>query len=160
VIHVVYGDDHESPKGTFKPFIRYTYNNGGSWPSATRLDSAGQNNGNRYPTISLDASTGNVYVFWVDISSMNVVAKRNSSGTWESVDIGTQTSNAKQYLTSIYSAPGPSSICWQWTQNTTSPIDVVFDKIPEFEQLTLPVGFMVLAIVLTFRRARISRRRT
>jgi hypothetical protein len=154
VIHVVYGDDHENPKGTFKPFIKYTYNSGGSWSTALRLDTAGNNNGNRYPTISLDSSTKDLYVFWLQIDSMAIVAKKNVSGTWSFADIGTQTSYTKQYLTSVYSVSGATNICWLWTQNTSAPIQVYFDKIPEFGNLAYPSIGMIAVIIFVANRAR------
>jgi hypothetical protein len=152
VIHVVYGDGHEQPSGTVKPFIQYRYNNSNSWSSAAQLDSAGNTKGNRYPSISLDSSTGNLLVFWIQIDTMAIHCSRNVSGTWSELTLSGQTPYTKQYLTSIYSAPGEQYICFQWTQNTTSPIEVMFDKIPEFSDILIPTGFLVLAIVLMARR--------
>jgi len=154
VVHLVYGDGHESPVGTSKPYIWYTYNNSNSWSSALRLDSVANNKGNRYPTISLDSSTGNLYVFWIQIDTMAIYCWKNVSGTWSQVSLGTQTSYTKQYLTSIYSGPGEQFICWQWTQNTTGTIEVQYDKIPEFPGIAMPVLIFVALFVIVNARSR------
>lgn len=151
VIHVVYGNGNEQPIGTCKPRIFYVYNTGSAWSVPTRLDNAGNNDGNLYPTISLDTSTNSVYAFWIfwDVpgASQTVVGKKNVSGTWTALTLPPQTTNVKQYLTSIYSAPAEHLICWQWTQNTTAPIQLHFEKIPEFGSAVLPVAFMMVVCI-------------
>jgi hypothetical protein len=158
VIHVVYGNDHEQPIGTSKPFIYYVYNAGSGWSVPYRLESVANNLGNVYPTISADSSTGNVYSFWIetDVSGVGVtvMGKKNVSGTWTALTLSGQTAGAKQYLNSIYSAPGERYICWQWTQNTTSPIEVLFDKLPEFKSVIMPVLFLTLIVVVGMQRRR------
>jgi hypothetical protein len=118
--------------------------------------------GNYYPTISLDTSTGNIYAFWLrgdaTYTPKTVMGKVNISGVWSDLILGSQTTYTKMYLTSIYSAPGQYKICWQWTQNVTTPIDVMIDhqEIPEFGDLTLLItGIMVMFAV----RIRGSRRK-
>ncbi len=148
VLHIVYGDDHEQPAGTSRPHIFYRYYTGSSWSAAVALSSISNILGFRYPTISLDAGTGNLYAFWYDIQTQYVVAKRNISGTWSALALNSQTADVKQYLTSIYSAPSMAYICYQWTQNTTAPIHVVFDRIPEFSDAALPVVGMMAILVL------------
>jgi hypothetical protein len=115
--------------------------------------------GNKYPTISLDSSTGNLFAFWVQMNSNNIVCKKNVSGSWSEVSLGSQTSDTKQYLTSVYSVSGESNICWQWTQNTSSPIHVVFDKIPEFDDIVFPVFLIIIVFVMASRTNRKGRRR-
>ncbi len=154
VIHCVYGDDNEQPVGTSKPHIYYTYNRGSGWSTPLALSNTQAPNGFEWPTISLDTSTGDVYAFWYDIQTNSIVGKRNVSGTWTSLSF-VQNTYSKQYLTSIYSAPAAQFICWQWTQNTTAPIQVVFDKIPEFGQVALPIFLTMMvffAFSVTFRR--------
>jgi hypothetical protein len=85
---------------------------------------------------------------------MAIVAKRNVSGTWNFVDIGTQTSYTKQYLTSVYSVTGAYKICWLWTQNTSAPIQVYFDKIPEFGNLAYPSLGIIAAVIFAANRHR------
>jgi hypothetical protein len=159
VIHVVYGDGHESPIGTSKPYIYYRYNNSASWSTALRLDSVANNKGNRYPSLSLDSSTGNLYAFWIQIDTMAIYCWKNVSGTWSQVSLGTQTSYEKQYLTSIYSGTSEDKICWQWTQNTTGTMEVIFDKIPEFSEIAGPVVFLAAIIGLYRNRVRSKGRR-
>ena len=157
VIHVVYGDGHEQPSIS-KPYIYYVYNSGGAWSTPLRLDSAANNVGNVYPTISLDASSGIVYAFWILTDTAGVgqtiMCKKNVIGTWISVSIGNQTAGAKQYLTSVYSAPSENAICFQWTQNVTDPIEVQFDKLPEFKDVAVPVFVMICLFILYRGRGR------
>jgi hypothetical protein len=157
VVHVVYGNGHEQ-SATSKPYIYYVYNSGGTWSVPYRLDSAGNSEGNTCPTLSLDTSTGNIYAFWIYTDSnaigLTVQGKRNVSGTWSLLAFDPQTADQKQYLTSVYSAPAEWYICWQWTQNNTAPIQVIFDKIPELSDLVLPVLFVLVLCVAVSRRAR------
>jgi len=154
VLHVVYGTDHEQPVGTSKPHIYYMYNTGSAWSAAVALSSTLNTAGFGYPTISLDASTGNLYAFWYDTQTRYVDAKRNVSGTWSTLTLNAQTTDPKMHLTSIYSAPGEAQICYQWTQNTTNPIHVLFDRIPEFSDAALPALGMIAMVVFVIRPMR------
>ena len=158
VVHVVYGSGHQQ-SGTSKPYIYYVYNTGSAWSTPYRLDSVANTLGNLYPTISLDTSTNYVYAFWIQTDNTGIgrtiMGKKNASGTWTSLTFSGQTADAKQYLTSIYSVPAETLIAWQWTQNTTAPIQVIFDKIPEFDGVVMPVLFlMAMVLVVAGRRAR------
>lgn len=158
VLHVVYGDDHEQPSGTSRPHILYSYNTGSAWSAAIPLSSTLNNNGFRYPTISLDTATGNVYAFWYDLQTQYVAAKRNVSGTWSTITLQPQTADVKQHLTSIYSAPSADFICYLWTQNTTATIQVVFDRIPQFSDAALPVIGMIGVLVFVISPMRRRKR--
>jgi hypothetical protein len=158
VLHCVYGDDHEQPVGTSKPHIYYTYNQGSSWSAPFALSGTVNTNGYKWPTLSLDTSTGNLYAFWYDMQTPGlIVGKKNVSGTWTALTIS-QNTYVKQYLTSIYSVSGEQFICWQWTQNTTAPIQVAFDKIPEFSHVVIPIMFMMSLFVLMVGRTRRNRK--
>jgi hypothetical protein len=153
--HVVYGDGNVDA-GTLKPHIYYTYNNTASgWASSVALSSTTSTLGFRFPTIALDSSTNNVYAFWVNMSSDNGIAavkKLSSSSTWTTISLGPQLTYAKSYLTSIYSVSGESRICFQWTQNTTAPYEVWYDRIPEFTDAFVPVLFVILVFAVGYRR--------
>lgn len=155
VVHVVYGDSFNNG-GQCKPRIYYAYNQGAGW-TEERRDNVPNNIGNRHPTISIDSSTDNLYLFWVETdvpdNPLTIVGWKNASGTWTQISMGTQTTFQKHYLTSIYSVSGEQNICWQWTQNTTIPIDVIFDKIPEFADIALPV-LIVIAVFFAVQRRR------
>jgi len=154
VAHVVYGNGHDQ-SGTSLPFIYYVYNRGAGWSVPYRLDSQKNNEGCFYPTISVDSATGNVFAFWVATSGhigLVIQAKKNVSGTWVSFSGSSDTTSPKQYLTSIYSAPTESQMCWQWTQNTTGTIEVEFDGLPEFSDIVLPVVGMAAVFVFVYRR--------
>jgi len=157
VIHVIYGNGHQQT-GVSKPFIYYVYNSGSAWSVPYRLDEVQNTLGNMYPTISLDASTGSVYAFWVQTDNaatpLTITCKRNVSGTWQSVTLPAQTANPKYYLTSIYSAPADCFICWQWTQNSSAPIQIIFDKIPEFDTVLVPAFLLMVFVVAIAGRSR------
>jgi hypothetical protein len=160
IAHVVYGNGHEQ-NPTSLPWIYYVYFNGASWSTPYRLDSAKNNEGAFYPTITLDRSTGNVMAFWIATSGKQgliLEAKKNVSGTWTSVPLAGDTSYVKQYLTSIYSAPNEQLISWQWTQNTIPTTELLFDKIPEFSEIVLPVLGMMVLFIIVRRRAREKRK--
>ena len=162
VVHVVYGDDHQQPTIS-KPYIYYVYYAHGSWSVPYRLDSVSNTLGNLYPTVSVDTTSGNVYAFWVQTDASGVgqtiMCRKNVTGTWVSVSIGNQTAGVKQYLTSVYSVSNENQICFQWTQNTTAPIEVQFDRIPEFSDIALPLVFMIFMVGLFYRGGRARRRR-
>jgi hypothetical protein len=153
--HVVYGDGNVDGT-TLKPHIFYTYNSSSTaWAASSALSSITSTDGFRFPTISLDSSTNNVYAFWVNMSADNGIAvkkKLSSSSTWTTVSLGTQSTYAKSYLTSIYSVSGESRVCFQWTQNTTAPYEVWYDQIPEFTDAFVPVLFVILVFAVGYRR--------
>jgi hypothetical protein len=154
VLHAVYGDDNEQPAGTSTPHIYYRYNTGSAWSAEVPLSSIGNSDGFKYPTLSLDASTGNLYAFWYDMQTQYVVCRMNVSGTWSTLALNAQTADPKAYLTSIYSAPSPTLICYQWVQNATNPMHVIFDRIPEFSDAVLPVLGMVFIVAIFATRTR------
>jgi hypothetical protein len=162
VIHVIYGNGHDQA-ATSKPWIYYVYNSGSGWSVPYRLESVSNSYGNVYPTVSVDSSTGNIYAFWIETDTngvgITVMGKKNVSGIWTALTLSGQTAGAKQYLNSIYSGTGEQNICWQWTQNTTSPIEVTFDKLPEFKTVVLPVLFLALVILVGMQRRRGRSRR-
>jgi len=152
VVHVVYGTSNMNV-GSWYPDIHYVYNTSTSaWSSPRTMDSSASGILVKSPTISLDSSTGNVYVMWLkdEASADSIEVEKNVSGTWSSVS-PSQTTYVKAFLTSIYSAPGEAYICWQWTQNTSSP-DVIFDKIPEFSDAVVPVLFVLTIFIAVYRR--------
>ena len=163
VVHVVYGDIYEEG-GYSKPAVWYTRNvtGGTTWAANVDLDSSKPSDvGNKYPTISIDTATGDLYTFWVRTDTSGIPQtimgkKKSEGGSWESISFGTQTSYPKHFLTSIYSVGGEAGICWLWTQNTTGTIEVFFDIIPEFGDVVVP-ALTILAIfvvVLGGRRRR------
>jgi hypothetical protein len=155
ICHVVYGTGRKSGTNS-APTIEYARNNSGATTFSTGmdLDSYMANDiGDYYPTISLETSTNNLYVYWLQ-SETSLVPKTltgrlYSSGSWTNLTFESQSTYAKYYLNSIYSVSGEYKVAWQWTQNTTSTVQVLFDhKIPEFSDIVLPImGFMVIFVV-------------
>jgi hypothetical protein len=160
VVHVVYGTSRKIGSNS-APTIQYAKNNSGAttFSSSVDLDAyIPADVGDYYPTISLDSATDNLYVFWLrsdsSLTPQTIMGRKGVAGTWSNLTFGSQTTYAKQYLNSIYSVAGESKICWQWTQNTSSPIQVMFDtNIPEFSGLVLPPLF-VCAVIIFVRRIR------
>jgi len=150
-IHVVYGDATEDASSNSLPNICYTYNNGSGWATPVIIDEIADSIGNKVPTVSLDIATGDLYAFWVQMNNNNIICKKLASEAWSFVDIGSQNSYSKSYLTSVYAVSGQYNICFMWTQNTSSPIQVMFDKIPEFGDILVPICFMILAVVALSR---------
>jgi hypothetical protein len=152
-VHVVYGTGEVDGASAWTPNIHYVYNTSATtWSAPVTLNSAGGGT-LKFPTISLDSSTGNLFAVWIadGTSADSIVAKKNVSGTWSFLSLD-QTTYSKAYLTSIYSVSGEAYICWQWTQNTTAPMDVVFHKIPEFSEVVVPVLFMLTIFIAIYRR--------
>ncbi|MDH3364693.1 MAG: zinc ribbon domain-containing protein [Thermoplasmata archaeon] len=161
VVHVVYGDDTASG-AVLLSHIWYTYNNTDSTSWATAVDlneSMSSSVGNRYPTISLETSTGDLYAFWIRTTNsgvgQTVMGKKKSSGSWSDLAISNPDVYTKNHLTSIYSVSGESHVCWQWTQNTTEEdIEVIFDSIPEFGDAVVPMLFVLAIFFVAMRRRR------
>ena len=161
VVHVVYGTARKVGQLTL-PTIEYVHNDTGAttYTTAVDLDEYIPNDvGDIYPTISLDTSTNYLYVFWLRTDTTGVgkeiMGRKCVSGTWSNLTVGSETSYSKQHLTSIYSASGEIRMCWQWTQNTTGTIHVMFDMIPEFSDFVLPLIF--IAVVCAISRWRVRR---
>jgi uncharacterized membrane protein YgdD (TMEM256/DUF423 family) len=156
VVHVVYGTGRRAGQVS-TPVIEYSHNNTDltTFTIGVSLDTLiAAGIGDYYPTITLESSSGDLYALWLQSDStftpITVMGMRCVSGVWSAITIASQTSFAKQHLTSIYSVSGESNTCWQWSQNTTAPVEVLFDgtMIPEFGDLALPmVGFIVIFAV-------------
>ena len=140
------------------PQIRYRYCSSGGWSSTFELDEDGTSVAHYYPTISLDNSTGDLYAFWISLDDDSIDCAKNVSGDWDLVTLEGQNSYEKQYLTSIYAVPGENHICWQWTQNTSGNIEVIFDVIPEFEDIMIPTFAMMAIFFVDIWRRRAKTR--
>jgi len=167
VVHVVYGDCSEVG-GVGKPRILYSHNNTGTntWTSGLNLDTGiPASVGDLYPTITLESSTRTLYTFWARMDTtdtpLTIMAKKNESGTWSWLATSSDTTSSKEHLTSIYSVTGSLLVCWQWTQNTngTGTLQTVFDKIPEFGDISLPVISILIVLFVAGERTRARRRR-
>jgi len=165
VVYVVFGDSH-TQGGNSKPHIGFTFNSTStSWNFTSPnyfvyLSGTTNTAGYKYPTISLDSSTGNLFAFWINMTADNGIdcMKKPAGLGWSTFSLGSQRTDPKQYLTSIYSVSGETLICWQWTQNTTG-IQVIFDKIPEFNASVFPiVSMMTMIFVCAAATKRGSRR--
>jgi len=161
VVHVVYGTSFRLVQSSI-PRIEYSHNATDSTSFTTGVDldqyMAG-NVGDYYPTISLESSTNKLYVLWLQSDTALVpkivMGRVCSASSWSNMTISSETSYAKQYLTSIYNVSSEYKICWQWTQNTTSQIQVLFDgvQIPEFGEVVLPMmSVLVIAVISRIRR--------
>lgn len=164
VVHVVYGTGRKSGSSS-APTIEYSHNLTGDTAFAAGLDldpTITSRVGDYYPTISLDSSTDNLYVLWLrsddTLTPMTMMGRICVSGMWTDMTFQQQTTYPKQYLNSAYSVPSKYHVCWQWTQNTTAPIQVMFDGpvIPEFGAITplVLVSVMIFAVCSVISRRR------
>jgi predicted RNA-binding Zn-ribbon protein involved in translation (DUF1610 family) len=164
VVHVVFGNGYRWA-GISIPRTLYSHNNTGLTTFSPNLDLdplEPLNVGNYYPTISLDASTNDLHVFWLrsvsttTFAPITVMGSKCVSGTWSYITIDQQTNFTKQYLTSIYSVSSEDKICWQWTQNLTAPIEVLYDNIPipEFSHLAMPIIGSIAIFAVYRQRSR------
>lgn len=160
VVHVVYGNGRRAGL-TSVPSIEWSHNFTGqtNFTLGVAIDPIIiPGSGNYYPTISLDELTGNLYAFWLRtdtlIQSSAVIGKKHNSTGWSDLTIEQQTAFPKMFLTSVYSVHGLSRMCWQWTENTTAPVNVLFDGpvVPEFGDLAPPLAGLV-ALFVVFTRA-------
>ena len=163
VVHVVYGTGRADKLKRSIPQIEYSHSNPDlTFTVGLNLDPSNDTRliGNYYPTISLETSGDSLYVIWLQCDSTfvprTVMGRMCISGTWSAMTIEPQTNFVKQYMTSIYSVTGFYNICWQWTQNTTAPIEVLFDHIPipEFADIALPLVGLIVTFVFYRRRLR------
>jgi hypothetical protein len=161
VVHVVYGTGRRAGPAS-APTIEYSHNLSGqtTFTPGVNLDPLiASGIGDYYPTISLDTATGNLYVLWVQsdpaLVPSIIVCKKGVAGAWSDFTIEQQTSYTKLFLTSVYSVPGESGICWQWNQNATAPIEVFYDntQIPELHGLAAPL-VSIVALFFFYRRNR------
>jgi hypothetical protein len=170
VVHVVFGDGTRKGQES-KPQPYHAARNATAWSSLHSLYIPTGQEGCFYSTISLDKSTGRLYAFWVlddgaPTRHWTVTGKYNTTSTWDMwgttpIYTSTDTLSQKRYLNSIYSAPGGQLICFQWTQNSTAPdIEVIFDKIPEFQDIVLPVLSIVVLVIVGERTQSQKRRRS
>ncbi len=161
VVHVVYGTGLRvgGGGGVSTPEIMYSHNDTGlmSFTAGLNLDpNVPKGIGGFYPTISLDSSTGDLYVLWLQnilndpsYAPKTVLGRQCSSGTWSNMTIQTQTNSTKMFLTSVYSVPNGPNISWEWTQNRSLPIEVLYDRvgIPEFGDLAFPsIGLLAIFV--------------
>ncbi len=162
VVHVVYGTGRKSG-GYSTPLIEYSRNNSGqlTFTPGLNLDpTISSGIGDYYPTITLDTSTGSLYVLWLQgdktYAPKTIMGRVCASGVWSVLTIDEQTSFTKQFLTSAYSVPDKSLLSWQWTQNTTAPIEVWFDApaIPEFGDIAPIVIVTAGMLAVIVRRSR------
>jgi hypothetical protein len=153
VCRVVYGDSNTNA-AQLRSHIYARYNSSATaWSAAYALSTVATTDSHRAPTISLDASNNNVFAFWVQVDDNSIVYKKYSAGAWSGTPTAfVSTSHAKYYLTSVYSAPSEARICVEWTQNTTGLIQVIFEKIPEFGDVVVPVFSVLVVFIAVYRR--------
>ncbi|MFQ6106556.1 MAG: hypothetical protein ACE5QF_03065, partial [Thermoplasmata archaeon] len=137
-VHLVYAN-----KTGVVNYTKYTT----SWSSPTVLDT---DTNNEYVTITIDNSTDYLYAFWVS-SSYQIEGQKYTGSSWSAITGIETNTNAKDWLTSVYNVSSMGKVCWEWTQGTSSPYDVKFEMVPEFEDIFIPF-ISTCAIVLLFRR--------
>jgi hypothetical protein len=101
-----------------------------------------------YPTISLVGSD-DLYAYWITSDQIEGNYSTDLGSSWSQITGFTIDVNSKVHLTSVYYAPNSDYIGWHWTKNVAFDNDVLFERIPEFNEIIIPIaGFMALFIVL------------
>ncbi len=97
-----------------------------SWQTAVTLDGTA---GCDYATISINTSNNDLYAFW---TRANVIYYKKGvspygSANWDSSATSWQATGTNKHVTSNYS--GSDNIFAEWTEGTTSPYTVKWDKV-------------------------------
>jgi len=126
-----------------------------SWGSATTVDSG---TGSTSPTITRHSGTGDLYVFY--LLSTYQIKGRTYSGSWSDIS-GIDTSTiTKVYITSPYTITAAWKVSWLWGQGGSSPYEVKIARLPEFEDIVVPIAAMAGLVfgLRAWRRRRGERR--
>jgi hypothetical protein len=116
-----------------------------------------------FPTISLVGSD-DLYAYWVNVS---IGGNNQIEGNF-STDIGVTWSpnlnlllfpnfDGKRFLTSVYYAPNEYLIGWHWTKDIVSDNDVLFERIPEFQDIFIPIFFSILMVAVWRRKRKLHK---
>lgn len=134
-IHLVYING-----SGYANYSKYT----GSW-STDNLDSSDTG---RSPTITLESSSSDLYVLWIN-SSNQIVGNHSTDGgaSWNTMTGITTDTDVKGNLTSIYSC-NLNDIAWEFDSST----QIKFEPIPEFTDMIVPIAS--IAVLVLFRRRR------
>jgi len=147
-IHLIYSDINGR--------IRYRYNISGSgWAMGPNVEMTAINL--YYPTMSIDTSTSTLYALYINTSTNRIWCKYGSGGAAGSWDylVLTDDTNAKTYLTSVYSYTDSYRIAWQWRNDTGSGgYDITFERIPEFQEILIPISMLIAVPIFFLRRKR------
>ncbi|MFQ5883728.1 MAG: hypothetical protein ACE5IO_01350 [Thermoplasmata archaeon] len=144
-LHLIYSDS--------SGYIQYKYKTtSGSWTDGAS-DPETSSQYNFYPTLSLLTTNDNVYAFYV--RGNQIYCKYWDSSSWTEVTLTSDT-NTKGHLTSTYSGSDDGQLPWIWRQETLD-YEISFERIPEFDQVFLPMAFIGLVTIV--RRLARSKRR-
>lgn len=145
VVHAIYSNQTGR--------ISYTYRlSTGAWQSGTPVE--GAQSGNEYPTITIMTATDpeSLYSFYIRNNQIYCNYTTIGSGSWISLVLTTNT-DTKTNLTSIYSASATSYVSWEWLNITGSNFNVNFERIPEFQDMLLPLtSALLIPIIIRWRK--------
>jgi hypothetical protein len=57
----------------------------------------------------------------------------------------------------VYYAPNENLIGWHWTKNEPLDNDVLFERIPEFQDIILPIFFSILMVAVWRRKRKLHK---
>ncbi|MFQ6107093.1 MAG: hypothetical protein ACE5QF_05855 [Thermoplasmata archaeon] len=144
-LHLVYSDSNG--------YIQYKYKEtSGSWTDGSS-DPETSNQYNFYPTLSLLTTNDNLYAFYV--RGNQLYCKVWDGSSWSEVTLTTDT-NTKSHLTSTYSGSSVGKLPWVWRQETLD-YEIATERIPEFDQVLVPV--LLVLLVPTLKRLSIKKSR-
>jgi hypothetical protein len=141
--------------------LNYTkYNNIGRSPDLPKTIGYTEAN---FPTISLVGSD-DLYAFWVNVSAgpnTNQIEGNFSTdlgNNWVPIIYAfTPNIDGKRFLTSVYYAPNEYLIGWHWTQDIVNDNDVLFERIPEFQDIIIPIFFTIFMIAVWRKKRKLHK---
>ena len=90
-----------------------------------------------------------LYVFWLNSTTSQISGKYSINGGagWNWATYITANIDNKGHITSVYEVTRVQDVGWQWV-NRTINYDVLFESIPEFEGIIVPIcGLMAFFMV-------------
>lgn len=135
-------------------YLNYTQYSGGGWGSPQSLD-GGVGLIKLYPTISSvnTTSPNYLYAFWLNSTTAQISGKYSTDGgsSWNWATYITANLDAKGHITSVYNVSNEGYVGWQWV-NATTNYDVLFESIPEFQEILIPISMLIAVPLILLRR--------
>jgi hypothetical protein len=73
---------------------------------------------------------------------------------WSQITGFTVNTDGKSFLTSVYYTPNEHLSGWHWTKVEAFDNDVLFERIPEFQDIIVPIFCMIFMAAVWQRRRR------
>ncbi|MEE9152447.1 MAG: hypothetical protein V3U20_11550, partial [Thermoplasmata archaeon] len=97
-----------------------------------------------------------LYAYWVNTTGGTYQIEGNFSTdlgvTWSQTKGFTANTETKRYLTSVYYATDVYWTGWHWTKVVAGDNEVLFERIPEFQDIIVPIFCTIIMAVIWKRR--------